>query len=571
MVVKMRFLRLLCLSVLCALGVLVVVRTHAQTQSTSTQSTDKKQDPPPKTIARPMTEKEKKKQDEKRRKELETPYKKWLNEDVVYIITDEEKKSFKTLQTDDEREQFIESFWLRRDPTPDTEENEYREEHYRRIAYANEHYASGIPGWKTDRGRIYITYGPPDEVESHPSGGTYDRPYEEGGGTTSTYPFEKWRYRYIEGLGNNIILEFVDTTMSGEYHFTTDPSEKDALMYVPNAGLTMLEAEGLACKSDRFTRTDGTHLGIGSMPLPDSMSEFNRLELGAKIWAPPAIKYKDLEAAVNSSIKYNLLPMKLQADYVPVTGSSVLTNITIQFDRKDLQFKQKEGVSTASVHVYGRITSMSRRPVNFFEEDLEVQVPAEMLQQAQVGSDIYQKVIPLKPGRYRLNIAAKDQVGGNQTTYEKALDVPHMDEDVLSTSSLILADLIEKVDSKSIGNGPFVIGGAKVRPRMDNAFKRTDKLGIYMQLYNFDVDELTKKPDGTVTYEITKAGTKDNILPPEYSTDEVAKLPGGASQIIVRKLLPLKDVDPGTYNLKITVFDKKRNQTLTRTTTFTVT
>jgi hypothetical protein len=209
--------------------------------------------------------------------------------------------------------------------------------------------------------------------------------------------------------------------------------------------------------------------------------------------------------------------------------------------------------------------------VNFFEEDLEVQVPAEMLQQAQVGSDIYQKVIPLKPGRYRLNIAAKDQVGGNQTTYEKALDVPHMDEDVLSTSSLILADLIEKVDSKSIGNGPFVIGGAKVRPRMDNAFKRTDKLGIYMQLYNFDVDELTKKPDGTVTYEITKAGTKDNILPPEYSTDEVAKLPGGASQIIVRKLLPLKDVDPGTYNLKITVFDKKRNQTLTRTTTFTVT
>jgi GWxTD domain-containing protein len=570
MVVKMRLLRLLCLSVLCALGVLVVVRTHAQTQSSQTP-TQTQSSPPPKTIARPMTEKEKKKQDEKRRKELETPYKKWLNEDVVYIITDEEKKTFKGFQTDDEREQFIESFWLRRDPTPDTEENEYREEHYRRIAYANEHYASGIPGWKTDRGRIYITYGPPDEVESHPSGGTYDRPYEEGGGTTSTYPFEKWRYRYIEGLGNNIILEFVDTTMSGEYHFTTDPSEKDALMYVPNAGLTMLESEGLACKAQRFTRTDGTQLGIGSMPLPDSMSEFNRLEMGAKIWAPPAIKYKDLEAAVNSSIKYNLLPMKMQADYIPVTGSSVLTNITIQFDRKDLQFKQKEGVSTASVHIYGRITSMSRRPVNFFEEDLEVQVPAEMLQQAQVGSDIYQKVIPLKPGRYRLNIAAKDQVGGNQTTYEKALDVPHMDEDVLSTSSLILADLIEKVDSKSIGNGPFVIGGAKVRPRMDNAFKRTDKLGIYMQLYNFDVDELTKKPNGTVTYEITKAGTKDNILPPEYSTDEVAKLPGGASQIIVRKLLPLKDVDPGTYNLKITVFDKKRNQTLTRTTTFTVT
>ena len=140
------------------------------------------------TVAKPMTEKERKKKEERLRKELETPYRKWLNEDVAYIITDEERTAFKRLQTDEEREQFIEQFWLRRDPTPDTVENEFKEEHYRRIAYANEHFASGIPGWKTDRGRIYITYGPPDEIESHPSGGTYERPPEEGGGETSTYP-----------------------------------------------------------------------------------------------------------------------------------------------------------------------------------------------------------------------------------------------------------------------------------------------------------------------------------------------------------------------------------------------
>ena len=167
------------------------------------------------TVAKPMTDKQRKKQEEKLRKELETPYKKWLNEDVVYIITDEERRPPSSgCSTDEEREQFIEQFWLRRDPTPDTEENEFKEEHYRRIAYANEHYASGIPGWKTDRGRIYIIYGPPDEIESHPSGGTYERPYEEGGGTTSTYPFEQWRYRYIEGIGSNIMIEFVDPTMT---------------------------------------------------------------------------------------------------------------------------------------------------------------------------------------------------------------------------------------------------------------------------------------------------------------------------------------------------------------------
>jgi GWxTD domain-containing protein len=561
----------------CSLVALLAAQTPSQTPaqqspnppavssgSSSSSSTPQKKE----TVARPMTEKEKKKQAAKLRKELETPYKKWLDEDVVYIITDEEKKAFKQLQTDEEREQFIEQFWLRRDPTPDTEENEFREEHYRRIAYANEHFASGIPGWKSDRGRIYIEYGPADEIESHPSGGSYERPYEEGGGTTSTYPFEKWRYRYIEGIGNDINIEFVDTTMSGEYHMTMDPSEKDALLYVPGAGLTMAEQMGMADKNQRFQRTDGTHLGTGSMPLPESMNEFTRIETFAKLQAPPAIKYKDLEAAVNSTIKYNLLPMKVQADYIPVTGSSVLTNITIQFERKDLQFKQKEGVSIATVNLYGRITTMSGRPVTYFEELVEVPIPTEMLQQAMTGVNIYQKQLPLKPGRYRLNIAAKDVVGGNMTSYPMALDVPHLDEDTLGASSLILADLIEKVPTKNIGVGQFVIGTTKVRPRMGDSFKRDEKLGIYVQLYNFEVDETTKKPNGTVDYEITKNGSNEKVF--EYS-EPVSSLPGGASQVTVEKILPLKDLAPGTYTLKMKVTDKVRNQTVTPTATFTIT
>ncbi len=231
------------------------------------------------------------------------------NEDVAYIITDEERKAFKRLNTDEEREQFIEQFWLRRDPTPDTVENEYKEEHYRRIAYANEHYASGIPGWKTDRGRIYIMYGPPDEIESHPSGGSYERPAEEGGGETSTYPFEQWRYRYIEGIGTNIIIEFVDTTMSGEYHMTMDPSEKDALLYVPGAGLTLSEQMGLV-HQDRAASTTRTAPTSAprSAAQPESMNEFSRLEQFAKLQKPPAIKYKDLEASVNTRITFNILP-----------------------------------------------------------------------------------------------------------------------------------------------------------------------------------------------------------------------------------------------------------------------
>src|SRR5258708_5552138 len=479
------------------------------------------------TVAKPMTEKERKRKEKQLQKELETPYKKWLNEDVAYIISDEERKAFKQLSTDEERQNFIEQFWLRRDPTPDTEENEFKEEHYRRIAYANEHYASGIPGWKTDRGRIYISFGPADEIESHPSGGSYQRPIEEGGGETSTYPFEKWRYRYIDGIGNDVNIEFVDPTMSGEYRMTMDPSEKDALLMVPGAGLTLYEQMGMASKTDRFNRTDGTHLGTGNMPLPASMNEFERLAQFAKLQHPPKGKFKDLEAVESSSIRYNTLPLKVQVNYIKITESTVLTPITIQFERKDLNFQQKEGVAKATVNIYARITSMARRVVNVFEEPVTIEVPSEMLQQAASGSSIYQKTVPLAPGMYRLNIVAKDLVSGNMVNYETARNQPHFDEETLSQSSLILADMIEKVPTRSIGTGPFVIGDAKVRPRMNSTFGRDEKLGFYAQFYNFEADEKTHKPNGSIQYLIVKNGSTTPVL--DY-TEEVTALPGASAQ-----------------------------------------
>jgi GWxTD domain-containing protein len=523
---------------------------------------------PRETVSKPMSDKERKRKEAKLRKELETPYKKWLNEDVGYIITDEERKAFSRLSTDEERQQFVEQFWLRRDPTPDTEENEFKEEHYRRIAYANEHYASGIPGWKTDRGRIYIMYGPADEVESHPSGGTYERPIEEGGGTTSTYPFEKWRYRYIEGIGNDVNIEFVDTTMTGEYRMSLDPSEKDALLYVPGAGLTMYEQMGLSSKTDRFSRTDGTHLGTGNQPLPMSMNEFERLERFAKLQKPPQIKFKDLEALVNSTIRFNTLPMQVRADFVRVTDSTIICPVTIQFDRKDLQFQQKDSISRATVNIYARISSMSRRPVNVFEDVVTVEVPTEMLSKAMNGQSVYQKTVPLAPGMYRLNIVAKDIVGGNTNNYEMALNVPHYAEDKLASSSLILADVIEKVPTKSIGSGQFVIGDTKVRPRLSDTFDRHEKLGIYEQFYNFTPDEKTKKPMGSIEYEITKSGSNQKVL--DYSEDLGNVEGASAMQVTVAKLLPLQSLDPGQYTLKMKVTDKASNQVLTPTATFTV-
>ena len=527
-------------------------------------------DEPRETLAKPLSERERKRREEKLRKELETPFRKWLNEDVAYIITDEERAAFKRLGTDEEREQFIEQFWLRRDPTPDTQENEYKEEHYRRIAYANERFASGIPGWKTDRGRIYITFGPPDEIESHPSGGTYERPIEEGGGTTSTFPFEKWRYRYLEGvgLGNDIIIEFVDPTMTGEYRMTMDPSEKDALMMVPGAGLTLYEQMGMASKVDRFSRTDGTRLGVGNMPLPARMNQFERLQQFAALQKPPAVKFKDLEAQVNSKITFNLLPIQVRTDFIRMTNSTVMTYITIQMERRDLQFKQQDGIAKAMVNIYARITSMARRVVNVFEHPVTVETPAEFLEEAIKGRAIYQNAVPLPPGNYRLNVVAKDVIGGNMNNYEVAISVPRYDDEKLGMSSIILADQIEKVPTKNIGSGMFVIGTSKVRPRVNETFSRDEKLGLYLSLYNFEPDEKTQKPDGLIEYEVVKADDNQKIF--EFS-EEVASIAGAsANQVTIEKLLPLKTFQPGKYLLKMRVTDRKRNQTLTPTATFTV-
>jgi GWxTD domain-containing protein len=513
------------------------------------------------TIAKPLTAKEKKKKEAQLRKELEGPWKKWMQQDVVYIITDEERSAFKRLQTDEERQQFVEQFWLRRDPTPDTEENEYKEEHYRRIAYANDHYASGIPGWKTDRGMIYIKYGAPDEIDSHPSGGSYERPIEEGGGETSTYPFEKWRYRYLDGIGTNVEIEFVDTTMSGEYHMTSDPSEKDALLYVPGAGLTLNEQMGLSTKTQRFNRTDGTHLGTGTSPLPESMQEFTRIENFAKLQAAPKIKFADLQAKIDSTIRYNTLPMQLRVDYIRITDATVFANITILFENKDLQYATKEGIAKATVNLYGRITSLSRRPVNWFEDTVEVPIPAEMMQQAMSGSRVYFKSIPLPPGTYRLNVVAKDVVGGTLNNTEKALTVPHYDEEQLGSSSVILADQLEKVPTKSIGTGNFVIRSSKVRPRVNDTFKRDEKMGIYAEFYNFGMDEKTRKPVGTIEYEVVNNSTNETIF---NVTEDIAKIDNASPSLVtVEKLLPLNKMEPGSYSLKMKVVDKLKGTSLT--------
>src|SRR5579885_1375099 len=498
-------------------------------------------------------------------KELDDQYKQWLNEDVVYIISPEERSAFLQLATNEEREQFIEQFWLRRSSNPDLPDNDFKEEHYRRIAYANEHFASGIPGWKTDRGRIYIIWGPPDEIESHPTGGTYDRPIEEGGGSTTTYPWERWRYRYLEGIGNNVELEFVDPSGSGEYHLTMDPSEKDALLHVPGAGLSLMEQMGLASKADRFTRSDGTNLPTTLGGQPASMNEFNRLELYVKVQQAPPVKFKDLEALVTSRIVRDQVHFMWRTDFLKVTNDTVLVPVTIQIPNNQLSFQNKDGVHSATLNIFGRVSTLTGRVVQTFEDAVSKDFPDSLFQQSVKLQSIYQKAVPLRPGLYRLDLVIKDVQSGNVGVVNTRLAVPRYEDEKLEASSLILADDIERVPAKQIGAGQFVIGSSKVWPRLEGDFTTADKLGIYMQVYNLKPDEKTHKSDATVEY-VVKKGNQEVFKHTETS----AEMKQTGDQVTIERLLPLATFAPGKYTLEVSAKDALSNQSITRTAEFTV-
>jgi GWxTD domain-containing protein len=521
-------------------------------------------DPAAATTPQKLTKEQKKKMG-RALKELDAQYKQWLSEDVIYIISPEERTAFLQLSTSEEREQFIEQFWLRRSSNPDLPENDFKEEHYRRIAYANEHYASGIPGWRTDRGRTYIIWGPADEVDSHPTGGTYDRPMDEGGGSTTTYPWETWRYRYLEGIGENIIIEFVDPSGSGEYHMTMDPSEKDALTHVPGAGLSLMESMGMASKADRFSRSDGTNLPTTMGGQPASMNEFNRLEQFAKVQQAPAVKFKDLEALVTSRIVRDQLHFAWRTDFLKVTNDTVLVPVTIQVPNSQLSFQSKDGVHSATMNVFGRVSTLTGRVVQTFEDPISRDFPDSLFQQSVKLQSIYQKAIPLRPGLYRLDLVIKDVHSGNVGVVNSRLQVPRYEDEKLEASSLILADQIEHVPAKQIGAGQFVLGSSKVRPRMEGDFTTADKLGIYMQVYNLKPDDKTHHSDSTFQYTVKKG---DQQIMQFKETGGDMKQTG--DQVTIERLLPLATLAPGKYTLEVSATDALAKQTVSRSAEFTI-
>ena len=572
----------------CGLFVVPAARVHAQQtgapplQAQPAKGQNQEVDP----LKRERSDKEKFAAQKALKIEIKGAYKAWLEQDVAYIISDEERKAFRSLSNDEEREAFIEQFWLRRNPNPDSPENEFREEHYRRIAYANEHFAAGKPGWKTDRGHIYIAWGKPDSIDAHPSGGSYNRPFDEGGGNTSTFPFEVWHYRYLESIGENVDLEFVDSCQCGDYHFTIDRSEKDVLLHVANAGPTLYEEMGKASKKDRFTGSAIENLGLGPGGAQSQQGkEFDRIELMAKIFTPPPIKFTDLDAFISEHklLSGPVFPFDVRTDFVKVTESTVLVPITIQMRNRDITFETKDGVAKGVVNVLGKVTTLTHKTVQTFEDTVSVTQPAELLDKSLDHQSVYWKALPLLPGLYRLDIAIKDLHNPDHMGYYgRSLEVPTYHDEKLATSSLILADQMNTVDSHSIGSGSFVIGNTFIRPRVSTPkptdpvkFKRSQPFSFWLQVYNLHVDEVTKSSQASVTYQIVKTTAATAGAP---ATDTVIleklidskELGSHSDQLTVEKTLPIAGLEPGKYKVTIKINDTISKQEIAQSAPFVV-
>jgi GWxTD domain-containing protein len=482
----------------------------------------------------------------------------WIR-DVEPIISADELNAWKKLRTNEEREQFIATFWNNRDPDPDTEENEYREAYYERVAYVNEHFASGTPGYKTDRGRIYLKYGKPDEVESHPAGGPYEREPDEGGGSTSTYPFERWFYRNIPGrAGANI--EFVDPTGTGEYRIARNPFEKEGpMLMIPGAASTLFGVS----QPDRVAAANG----IGNpFSTREQDSPFNWQELLGILSAPlPAPKYDPFGESLTNTPKIEDNPLNFEASFgfFRLDENRVVTTVTVQTDNKELSFRDSAGVQVASINIIGRIINVVGRRVNFFEDAVSTTATTEELIEAKERKSAYQKTLVLAPGHYKADLMVRDIKTGATGLRHIGFIVPKFGSG-LATSSLILASVLQKVSDETASH-QFMIGDQKVIPNISGSFHRGSPVGVYLQIYNAGIDQTTLRPAIDVEYALMKDGQELSKQVEDWRGSNTA-----GERLTLSRLIDTRGLAPGDYAVEVRARDRVSGQSLVQTAKFTI-
>ena len=512
------------------------------------------------TFTVPAQQRNPEQQERQVKREIKKAYVDWVD-NVAPILTEAERNAWKKLQTDEEREKFIEDFWHSRDPDPDTEENEFKEEYFERVAYANEHFSSGKPGRLTDRGRVYIKFGRPDSIESHPAGGHYERPWSEGGGSASTYPFEKWFYRHIENINSGIELEFVDPTGSGEYRLARNPNEKDALINIPNAGPTFAELTGLETRADRLASLHG--FGLANYRRAQD-SPFEVMNLQNDLQRDPPFKRSFVGGSILSTpiTDPDAISLETQINYFRQSDGRVLALLAVQANNDDLTFTNSGGLETARLNIFGRLTSVANRPAGKFEDSVTTTATSAELSTTRARKSVYAKAFILNPGRYRMDVVVRDVESGAAGQRHVGFVVPEFPADKLAASSIILAAKLEQSESGA-SLGPFNIGSTKVIPNLSGVYRRNEPVGIYLQIYNAAIDQSTLRPATDVEYVLLKGEREIS-----KHVEDWRDINDAGQRLTLARLIDSRSLEPGEYQIQIRIRDQVSGQRLTPSANF---
>ena len=498
-------------------------------------------------------------------------YKDWLDKDVVYIISGDERRLFKDLRNDEEREAFIQQFWDRRNPDSRSSYNSFREEHYRRIAYANDNFASGVPGWRTDRGRVYIIHGPPDDRETRPTGGSYYRSWREGGGHTVRFPYEIWWYRFLEGVGHGVELMFVDNSISNEYRLAMYPDEADALLNVPGAGLTVAEEMGFADKYDRayynpsgwYDYSNPQATGSNTMDSP-----FTRMAQYFDIQRAPSIKFDDLKSVVTTNITYSSITFDVRTDYLRLSDDKVLVPVSLEIKNSELEFRKDKGFNRAKLNVYGIITGLTNKIHAEWEDEVARDFLDVAFEQGRDGRSTYQRIIALPPGqRYKLDLVVRDVNSKKVGSVSQGLNVPRYTETGLQMSTVILANDIHSAPASATTLEQYVIGDLRVKPNVRAEYVPGQNLIPYAHIYGMGIDQSTQNPSIEVEFAIKSGEEVLEKIPASATNSEQLFYP---QRVVLVGMLPVGNFAPGKYQLEIRVLDKISNNRATVKTDFTV-
>jgi len=301
---------------------------------------------------------------------------------------------------------------------------------------------------------------------------------------------------------------------------------------------------------------------IGGMSA--NRDEFEAQDRFFRVQRPPE-RLQALAELVNAHIVHNDIHMDYRTDFLRVTSGTVLVPVTVQIPNRDLSFQSKQGVHSAVLNLYGRITTPAGVVVQTFEDLISRDFPDSLFQSSLNLSSIYQKSVPLRSGLYRLDLVIRDTLSGSLGVFNTALRVPHFEDDKLDASSLILADQIENVPTSQTGTGQFVLNSYKVRPRLSQEFLSNDKLGIFLQLYNLKLDEASHKTNASVVYRIIK--DQHEIWRLVETPDHLHQ---GGEQLTIERLIPVSSLAPGRYSIEVTAIDMLTNDTVIRAADFTV-